>query len=220
MRLESLAGIRYEDLVAMLEQAVDQAVATLPVDEQSRFSVVHTGMLPLLADAHPALMRDLVVSFSASFILITITLSLGLRSLRLGFLSMLPNVFPIITVFGIMGWIRPTIDPGTMMTASIGLGIAVDDTVHFLTWFQRGRTEGLTPHAAVRHAYQHCGKAILRTTIICGAGLAVYGISSFAPAARFGILVSLLLAAAVIGDLVFLPALLSGPLGRLISPRQ
>ena len=220
VRLQSLNGIRYEDAVAMLDETVDRTIATLPEDERNRLTVVHTGMLPLLADAHPDLMRDLIVSFTASFILITITLSLGLRSLPLGLLSMLPNIFPIVTVFGIMGWIRPAIDPGTMMTASIGLGIAVDDTVHFLTWFRRGRAEGMLPRAAVRNAYQHCGKAILRTTIICGAGLAVYGISSFAPAARFGILVSQLLAAAVIGDLVFLPALLSGPLGRLISPRN
>lgn len=219
VRLQSLNGIRYEDAIAMLEDTVDRAIALLPEEERNRLSVVHTGMLPLLADAHPALMRDLIVSFGASFFLITITLSLGLRSLRLGLLSMLPNIFPIVTVFGVMGWIRPAIDPGTMMTASIGLGIAVDDTVHFLTWFRRGRAEGLLPRAAVRNAYQHCGKAILRTTIICGAGLAVYGISSFAPAARFGILVSQLLAAAVIGDLVFLPALLSGPLGRLVSPK-
>ena len=219
VRQQCLGDVRYEDAVAMLDETVDRAVATLPEDEQSRLTVIHTGMLPLLADAHPALMRDLIVSFAASFILITITLSLGLRSLPLGLLSMLPNIFPIVVVFGIMGWIRPAIDPGTMMTASIGLGIAVDDTVHFLTWFRRGRAEGMLPRAAVRNAYQHCGKAILRTTVICGAGLAVYGISSFAPAARFGILVSQLLAAAVIGDLVFLPALLSGPLGRLVSPR-
>ena len=219
VRLQCLGDVRYEDAVATLDETVDRAVATLPKDEQDRLTVVHTGMLPLLADAHPALMRDLIVSFAASFILITITLSLGLRSLPLGLLSMLPNIFPIVIVFGIMGWIRPAIDPGTMMTASIGLGIAVDDTVHFLTWFRRGRAEGMLPRAAVRNAYQHCGKAILRTTVICGAGLAVYGISSFAPAARFGILVSQLLAAAVIGDLIFLPALLSGPLGRLVSPR-
>ncbi len=219
VRLQSLNGIRYEDAVTMLENTIDQTIASLPEYERDRLSVVHTGMLPLLAAAHPALMQDLIVSFGASFILITITLSFGLRSLRLGLLSMLPNIFPIVTVFGIMGWIRPAIDPGTMMTASIGLGIAVDDTVHFLTWFRRGRAEGLHPRAAVRNAYQHCGKAILRTTIICGAGLAVYGFSSFAPAARFGILVSQLLAAAVIGDLVFLPALLSGPLGRLVSPK-
>lgn len=220
VRLQSLSGIRYEDAVAMLNETVDDAIATLPPDEQQRLSVVQTGMLPLMAEAHPALMEDLIVSFSASFVLITIALSLGLRSLPLGLLSMLPNIFPIVTVFGIMGWIRPAIDPGTMMTASIGLGIAVDDTVHFLTWFRRGRTEGLLPRAAVRNAYQHCGKAILRTTIICGAGLAVYGISSFAPAARFGILVSQLLVAALIGDLVFLPALLSGPIGKMISPRM
>lgn len=217
--LQSLNGTRYEDAVAMLEETVSQTVATLPDDEHSRLSVVYTGMLPLLADAHPALMRDLIVSFAASFVLITITLSLGLGSLRLGLLSMIPNIFPIVTVFGVMGWIRPAIDPGTMMTASIGLGIAVDDTVHFLTWFRRGLADGMKPRAAVRNAYQHCGKAILRTTIICGAGLAVYGISSFAPAARFGILVSQLLVAALIGDLVLLPALLSGPLGRLVSPK-
>lgn len=220
VRLQSFSGIRYEDAVAMLKETVDRAIATLPADEQEGLAVVQTGMLPLLAEAHPALMKDLIVSFSASFLLITIALSLGLRSFPLGLLSMLPNVFPIVTVFGVMGWLRPAIDPGTMMTASIGLGIAVDDTVHFLTWFRRGRAEGLLPRAAVRNAYQHCGKAILRTTIICGAGLAVYGISSFAPAARFGILVSQLLAAALIGDLVFLPALLSGPVGKMVSPRM
>ena len=219
VRLQSLNGTRYEDAVAMLQETVDRTIGTLPEDERNRLSVVYTGMLPLLAAAHPALMRDLIVSFGASFFLITIALSLGLRSLPLGLLSMLPNIFPIVTVFGVMGWIRPAIDPGTMMTASIGLGIAVDDTVHFLTWFRRGRAAGMLPRAAVRNAYQHCGNAILRTTIICGAGLAVYGTSSFAPAARFGILVSQLLVAALIGDLVFLPALLSGPLGRLVSPR-
>lgn len=217
VRMQSMNGTRYEDAVATIEQAVDQAAAALPEEERSRISVVYTGMLPLLADAHPALMGDLIVSFGASVVLITISLALGLRSLLLGVISMIPNVFPIITVFGVMGWIRPAIDPGTMMTASIGLGIAVDDTVHFLTWFRRGLAEGMLPRAAVRNAYQHCGNAIVRTTIICGAGLAVYGTSSFAPAARFGILVSQLLAAALVGVLVFLPALLSGPLGRLVA---
>ncbi|NLS96272.1 MAG: MMPL family transporter [Planctomycetaceae bacterium] len=217
VRLPSLSGTRYEDAVAAIENTVRRATAALPKEEQLRFSVVYTGMLPLLADAHPALMRDLIVSFGSSFLMIAVTLAAGLRSWQLGILAMVPNLFPILTVFGLMGWIHPAMDPGTMMTASIGLGIAVDDTVHFLTWFRRGLADGLLPRTAVRNAFQHCGNAMVRTTLICGAGLAVYGVSSFAPAARFGILVSLLLAAALMGVLMFLPALLSGPLGRLVA---
>ena len=73
---------------------------------------------------------------------------------------------------------------------------------------------------AITSAYRHCGTAIFRTTIICAGGLAIYAFSSFAPAARFGVLICLLLLAAMVGDLVFLPAMLTGKVGKVVFPER
>ena len=101
-----------------------------------------------------------------------------------------------------------------MMTASVALGVAVDDTLHYLTWFRRGLDEGLDRKGAVMLAYERCGTAMTQTTLIGGLGLSVFAFSTFTPTQRFGVLMLALLAAALFGDLVFLPALLSGPVGR------
>lgn len=218
VRLETFTGRPYEAVLADLRRAVDEALVD-PGSGPAAVSPVYAGMLALVAESHPALLSDLITSFSVSLAMIAVVLMLGLRSVRLGLLSIPPNVFPIVVVFGFMGWMGHTIDVGSMMTAGVGLGIAVDDTVHFLTWFVRGMRDGMSRREAILHAYRRSASAMLRTTVICGAGLAIYGFSSFAPAARFGILVCVLLMAALVGDLVFLPALLSGWVGRTLFPQ-
>ncbi len=217
-RIEGLDGQRYEEMLADLKNVVDPILAEFRQNTDTKVSLVYTGTVPLLAESHPSLIRDLMLSFSVSLLLIAAVLIFGLRSIRLGLMSILPNVFPIMLVFGAFGWMGRTIDVGSMMTASIGLGIAVDGTVHYLTWFARGMKSGLTRQASILNAYQHSAPAMLRTTAICGAGLAVYGFSSFLPAARFGWIVCVLLLAALIGDLILLPATLAGRLGQILFP--
>jgi len=219
-RLETFGGRRYEDLFGEVETAVDRALSAPRWRQVDGISVTYAGMLPLVAESHPELMAGLTRSFVASLLVIALVLVAGLRSWRLGLLSVLPNVFPTLVVFGAMGWMGMTVDVGTLMTASVGLGIAVDDTVHFLTWFVRGMRAGFSHAQAIRLAYQRCAMAMFRTTAICGAGLAVYGLSPFGPAARFGWIVCVLLVAALVGDLLFLPALLGSRLGRMLFPRQ
>ena len=94
-----------------------------------------------------------------------------LKSPTAGLLSMVPNVFPIVVIFGLMGWIGVLVDIGIMMTASVAMGVAVDDTVHFLTWFRRGILSGLDRRGAVRLAYERCATAMIETTLIGGLGL-------------------------------------------------
>jgi predicted RND superfamily exporter protein len=218
-RMESFNGSTYEELLADLQRTVGAALSQLSSEETRGVTVRYTGMLPLLAQSHPALLDDLYLSFGISLLLIPMVLAFGMRSIRLGVASVLPNVFPVLVVFGAFGWLGHSVDVGTMMTAAVGLGIAVDDTVHFLTWFSRGGIErGLPRWRAILAAYRGCGAAMLRTTIICSAGMALYATSSFAPAARFGWTVCVLMLAALVGDLLFLPALLMGRLGRLLFP--
>jgi hypothetical protein len=101
-----------------------------------------------------------------------------------------------------------------MMTASVALGVAVDDTVHYLTWYRFGLDQGLNRKSAVMLAYERCATAMTQTTLIGGFGLAVFAFSTFTPTQRFGMLMLTLLLAALVGDLIFLPAILSGPIGR------
>ena len=104
-----------------------------------------------------------------------------------------------------------------MMTASAAMGIAVDDTLHFLVWFRRGLRQGLSRSRAVRFAYGHCATAMAQTSLICGLALLVFLVSPFAPIARFGVVMGLMLGLALVGDLLLLPALLVGRWGSLFA---
>jgi hypothetical protein len=110
------------------------------------------------------------------------------------------------------------VDIGTMMTASVAMGVAVDDTIHFLNWFRTGIRQGLPRRDAIIQAYERCAQAMTQTTLIGGLGLFVFALSTFTPTQRFGTLMLFLLAAALVGDLLFLPAILAGPLGRMFCP--
>ena len=80
-------------------------------------------------------------------------------------LSMVPNVFPVVLIFGTMGFLRIKVDIGSMMTASVAMGVAVDDTIHFLAWFRKGIREGLDRRAAIRVSYKHVATAMTQTTV-------------------------------------------------------
>jgi len=195
----------------LLEQLKDPAAGV---------NVVVTGMVPLFFDAQRELFDSLVESFVMAFALIAILMIILLQSWRAGLISMLPNVFPVVVIFGAMGWAGRFVDIGSMMTASVAMGIAVDDTVHFLTWFRRGMHEGMTRHQAVAHAYRRCAMAMTQTTAIAGLSLLVFGFSSFQPVSQFGTLMFVLLIAALVGDLIFLPALLAGRAGKLFEDKR
>ncbi|MEM9586044.1 MAG: hypothetical protein AAGA03_02080, partial [Planctomycetota bacterium] len=116
-----------------------------------------------------------------------------------------------------MGLVQMPLDIGSIMTASVALGIAVDDTVHLLSRFASRRARGLTQVNASIGALKQCGYAMVQTTLVCGLSLMVYRLSDFNPTRNFAVLMFGLLSAALLGDLIFLPALLSSPLGRLLA---
>lgn len=189
-------------------------------DPATGVDTVVTGMVPLFFAAQRELFNSLVSSFVMAFVLIAILMVVLLKSTRAGLISMLPNVFPVVVIFGAMGWAGAFVDIGSMMTASVAMGIAVDDTVHFLTWFRRGMHNGMSRQEAVADAYRRCAMAMSQTTAIAGLSLLVFGLSPFQPVSQFGILMFVLLLGALVGDLIFLPALLAGPAGRLFEEKH
>jgi predicted RND superfamily exporter protein len=126
---------------------------------------------------------------------------------------------PVIFIFGLMGWLGIAIDIGSMMTASIALGVAVDDTIHFLSWFRGNVLELKDRRAAIIASYKQCGTPTLQAACISGLGLSVFAFSTFTPTQRFGWLMLTILVAGVIAELVLLPAILAGPLGCVFDPK-
>ena len=196
---------------------------------------IYTGVIPVVYKAQRTLLTSLADSIALAFVLIAIVMVILLNpgsgpaewirpknfayGFAAGMVAMIPNVFPVILVFGLMCHLGIEIDIGTMMTASVAMGVAVDDTIHYLAWFRENLDKGKSRYESVIETYRRVGPAMTQTTIVGGLGLFVFALSTFTPTQRFGTLMLVMLFAALIGDLVLLPALLAGPLGRVFKPR-
>lgn len=204
----------YEELKRDVSRYVaSNTSADVPVE-----AVVFTGSIPIVQKSQQQVLQDLFSSFVTAFLFIAAAMVVLLRNVIGGLISMIPNVFPSILIFGILGWLGVMVEVGSMMTATVAMAIAVDDTLHFLTWFRRGLKLGKTRGEAIEFSYSRCGAAMIQTTLICGLGLLVFVFSPFTPISRFAWLMFLMLTVALLGDLIVLPALLFSPLGRVFMP--
>jgi hypothetical protein len=215
LRVPARGVFEYRSLARSAEEAARAVIAANHPGGRPEVVVTSTGMLTVAEETNDQLFADLRFSFVTAFLLITPLMMLLLGGIIPGLMAMIPNVTPIMLVFGCMGWLGIPLEIGTILCASVALGIAVDDTVHFLTWFRVGIDDGLSRRDAVLLAYDRCAVAMLQTTMICVCGMLVFGLSDFLPAARFAVLLGAQLLVTLLGDLVLLPALLCAPLGRL-----
>ncbi len=216
-RVSALNDMDYGHFLADLQRKVDPLLAR---GGTRGVSAVYTGIMPLVHEIQRKLMSGLFWSFLSALVLITVVTMIVQRGVLTGLVVMIPNVFPMTLLFGLLGWWQAPIDIGSVMTASVALGMSIDGTLHFLTFFRRGLDQGHSLRTAVHDAYERCAAAMTESTLICGVGMLVFAFSSFVPSSRFAWMVFALLALALFGDLVLLPALLLGPLGKLFRRRS
>jgi predicted RND superfamily exporter protein len=144
-----------------------------------------------------------------ALVLISGVLLFMLRSIKLGLLSLVPNLLPLGVGFGLWGLCVGQVGLSLSVVASMSLGIIIDDTVHFLVKYQRGRREqALSPEDAVRYAFRVNGRAMLVTTIVLMVGFLVLSLSKFELNAGMGLLTAGVIAFAVLADLFLLSPLL------------
>lgn len=209
----ALGDTKYNELLIELEEELQSSIQNATTDTVQPILFRFAGIMPLVHNIQQQLLNDLFSSFLSAFAIIFAILALALGSFAKATIAMIPNLFPIVLLFGALGWSGSAIDIGTIMTASIAIGIAVDDTLHFLTMYEKVLATPMNRFQAVQHVYEHCGIAILNTTIVCVLGMAVFSLNDFIPTARFSWMMAGLLTLAVVGDLILLPALLLSPLG-------
>lgn len=212
-------------ITKMLQRSFPQEIAVTETEHKGLgftdkpIEVIYTGMVPVVYKTQHELLTGLRDSFITSFLMIAVTMGFILRNPLAGLCAMIPNLFPVIVVFGFMGQFGILVDVGTMMTASVALGISVDDTIHFLTWFRNGIDQGMTQRDATMYAYSRCATSMFQTTMIAGLGLSAFALSTFTPTQMFGIMMLAILTMAMLGDLIFLAALINTPIGRVFRPR-
>ncbi|MFK8111766.1 MAG: RND family transporter [Rubripirellula sp.] len=197
--------------------AIRSAVKEKLSDNKIPVKVSLTGSIVIVQASQEILLRDLFRSFVTAFGIIAIVMILMLRSVIGGVLAMAPNLFPTVTLFGLMGLLEIPLDIGSVMSASVALGIAVDDTVHLLSRFGSRRARGLGQIRAAFGALAQCGWAMFQTTLVCGTALMAYWFSDFVPTSRFSLFMFGLLASALMGVVFLLPTLMASPLGRWLS---
>lgn len=220
-RVPAFGEIDYGRLLDEIQRVFEhQLQARFRDSDAQGITVTYTGMTPVIHEAEETLLFDLLKSFITAAVLVLLVIIVVIRNVSAGIIVMLPNVFPTLVLFGGMGWLHQAVDIGTVMTASIALGIAIDDTLHFLAWFRRGVDDGLSPRLAVAMTLRHCARAMIQTTAICGLGMLVLVGCGFVPTERFALMIFGLLILALVGDLILLPALLVGPAGKLFVQRQ
>jgi predicted RND superfamily exporter protein len=168
-----------------------------------------TGDAYVSSVAIDRLIRDLFFSLLAAAAVIFVVIGVLFRSPRIGLISTLPNITPLAIVLGYMGWRGYEMNATNSLVFSISLGIAVDDTIHFLARFKEETKLSNNRSLAIQRTLEGAGKAIVLTTFLIVSGLSVMMFSSFVPTRRMAELVSISLVAALVGDLLLLPACLA-----------
>lgn len=178
------------------------------------FSIHLTGSAVVAAENMTSVIGDLLRSLTFASLTVFLVLTITLRSLTLGLLSIIPNAFPLLLNAGLLFALGKPLQITSVLTFSICLGIAVDDTIHFLIRFLRERHAGASVREAILHAFQRVGAALLITTAIIAGGFLAAMTSNMPGLVFFGALACSALFAALLGDLIILPALLHRVVGR------
>jgi uncharacterized membrane protein YdfJ with MMPL/SSD domain len=219
-----IAGSISDSLRSQLNEqsstVLDLAATTADAHPVTSLKAVYTGVVPIVYKAQRALLESLIESTLWSFLTITPLMMFVSRSIAAGAVAMLPNVLPVFVIFGAMGWLSVEVDVGSMMTASIALGVAVDDTIHYLSWFREELDRRGDRKEAILATYKRCATPTFQAALISGLGLSIFAFSTFTPTQRFGYLMLTILWAGVVAELIYFPALLAGPLGRVFKPSK
>ncbi len=176
-----------------------------------------TGLVSLIDRSQRAIYTSLRDSLLLAGGLIAVMLMVLLRSVSAGLVAFIPNIGPVVVGFGVVGWTGLPLDVGTVLTASIALGVALDDSLHFLHQFRQASDQSNSVGRCVRSTWQACAWPMIQTTVVAAVGLAILSVSPFRPVAYFGLLMAVLLVLALLADLVLLPFLLTTVAGRLFT---
>ncbi|MEZ8746195.1 MMPL family transporter [Vibrio sp. 10N.261.49.A5] len=191
------------ELVELEERIYSWFAANAP-----QYEVVASSPSLMFAHIGETNMASMLSTLPITLVLISGLMIFALRSVRLGMISLVPNIAPAIIGFGLWALISGEINLGLSVVVTLTLGIVVDDAVHFLSKYQRARLEGKSAEEAVRYAFHTVGRALWITTVVLVAGFSVLAMSSFRLNSDMGLLSAIVIFIALVVDFILLPSLL------------
>ncbi|MBW1804639.1 MAG: MMPL family transporter, partial [Deltaproteobacteria bacterium] len=170
--------------------------------------VTATGLMVLLVRTLDAAIHSAARSYVIAFVIITLMMILLIGHPGLGLISMIPNLLPVVLTLGVIGWLDFPLDMFTMLIGSIAIGLAVDDTVHFMHNFRRYHYETGDVKEAVRRTLTTAGRAMLVTSIVLSLGFFIFMLASMKNLFYFGLLTGITIITALLADFLLAPALM------------
>ena len=167
-----------------------------------------TGKGRLYQSNNELVVKSFLVSVCLAIFLVGILMLIGLGSVKIGLLSIIPNAAPLVIGSGFVYLYGATLDIGSAVVGSVCLGIAVDDTIHFLANYQKFRDSGDDPRISIAKVFTNTVPALITTTVVLVAAFGCFVFASFVPNQKFGIFVAFILMVALVADLLLLPAIL------------
>jgi len=196
---------------AELLLSVKNDMAELGIGESdyqlSNLFMLYQDIMQQLADSQ-------ITTLAIVYIALTLTFMLIFKSLTVALVAVAPNLLSTAAIFGVMGWVGLPLDLMTITIAAIVMGIAVDDTIHYVYRYLAELEKGGDVVLAVTRSHDTVGMAMLYTSLLIGAGFSMLAFSDFVPSVIFGLLTALAMLLALLADLCLLPLLLS----RFVKP--
>lgn len=196
----------------VIRASIEQWMADHVDTSVARFTVTGTA---LLFDKNSDYLRSsMIEGLGLAFLVVSLLMALLFRNLKMIIISLVPNIIPLLFSGALIGYLGIELDAATSIIFAIAFGIAVDDTIHFLSKFRLERSKGQTTRGAVRTTFRESGKAITLTTLILFLGFSILATSSYPPTFYVGLLVGITLVSALIADLLLIPVLIYGLIGK------
>jgi predicted RND superfamily exporter protein len=170
-------------------------------------SIECTGTTVVALRTNDYLVQSLVNSLGLALFFISIVMAVMFKARSILFASLVTNLIPIFTILGIIAWFGVSIRPPTAMTFAVALGIAVDDSLHFLLRYRKELRQGMNRVEAIKSTIINTGSALMITTTILVSGFSILLFSAFLPTYQFGLLSASMIGVALLCDITLLPAL-------------
>ncbi len=185
---------------------VEDYAAQLPEGATMRLN----GSIPMFYESTTMISKTMIMSLAGSFVMITLILMIVLRSAKLGLLCLVPNAIPLLVVAGVSGWLGESLHLGILIVFSVGLGLAVDDTIHLMARYQQLQREkpGMGRRELMDESIASTGFAIVLTSVVLLISALCFLASSFTTMRWIGVTLSIVAVAALLADLIVLPWLI------------
>jgi predicted RND superfamily exporter protein len=194
-------GVYYSAFINDLKQRFRQVLG-------DNIDLAVTGMAALLSRTMHASILSMAESYMIAGVVITLMMILLIGNLRIGLAAMIPNLTPIILTLGLIGWFGLPLDVFTILIGSIAIGLAVDDTIHFMHNYRRYHHDTGEVDEAVRQTLLTTGRAMLVTTVVLSIGFFLYMFSNLNNLRNFGLLTGFTIIMALLADFFLAPALM------------